>query len=62
MHPQTKFGYAYEKLDPTLRWYGAPRMVNPALETFNVDMLIGVLLVLCSLDGRQFAVKCLINL
>ena len=24
-------GFAYEKRAPALRWFGAPRMVNPAL-------------------------------
>jgi len=31
VHPKENPGYAYEKRVPDLRWYGAPRMVNPAL-------------------------------
>ena len=31
VHPKENPGYAYEKRVPDLRWYGAPRMVNPAV-------------------------------
>jgi len=32
-HRQENPGFAYKKRVPTLRWYGAPRMVNPALSS-----------------------------
>ena len=31
VHPRENPGYTYEKRAPALRWYGATRMVNPAL-------------------------------
>jgi len=36
VHPtRENSGYAYEKRAPAVRWYGAPRMVNPTLSKRN---------------------------
>jgi len=38
--PRENPGSAYEKRAPALRWYGGPRMVNPAMNNGLVEIKI----------------------